>query len=210
LYTIAEEGILDKMFFWIIALLIALSIHEYAHARVADELGDPTPRVNGRLTLNPLAHLDPLGTFALLFFRFGWGKPVPIDPYNLRNPRRDQALIALAGPASNLIFTLILSFVYRFLPFSFFSSFVLALASMNVGLAIFNLLPFGPLDGAKVFLGFIPEDLASEWEEVLNQYGLFILLILFLPLANGNSLLGITLRPAVDFLIKTLFSSPII
>ena len=98
---------------WIISLLIALSVHEYAHARAADELGDPTPRMNGRLTLNPIAHLDPFGTLALIFFGFGWGKPVLIDPYNLKDPRKDQALISLAGPGSNFILAVVVSLIYR-------------------------------------------------------------------------------------------------
>src|SRR3990167_10568404 len=89
--------------FFIPALLIALTVHEFSHALVADKLGDPTPRLMKRLSLNPLNHLDPIGTLMLLFFHFGWGKPVPFDPFNLRHPRRDAALISLAGPVSNLI-----------------------------------------------------------------------------------------------------------
>src|SRR3972149_2555477 len=89
--------------FWALALILAITIHEFAHALAADRLGDPTPRLMGRLTLNPLAPLDPLGTLMLLIARFGWGKPVQFDPFNLRHPRRDSALISLAGPASNLI-----------------------------------------------------------------------------------------------------------
>ena len=89
--------------FWLVALAMAITIHEFAHAYTADRLGDPTPRLQGRLTLNPLAHLDPLGTLMLLLVRFGWGKPVQFDPFNLKNPRKDGALISLAGPASNLL-----------------------------------------------------------------------------------------------------------
>lgn len=198
--------------FSLIALLIALSIHEYAHARAADELGDPTPRIEGRLSLNPLAHLDPVGTLALFFFRFGWGKPVQIDLFNLRNPRRDQALIALAGPASNFLVALVAGAIYqlltRFLPNSISSLLfppLLIIAEMNLGLGIFNLLPFGPLDGNKVLLGFLPEDSVAEWEEVLHRYGFFILLFLFLPMGNGVSILDLTLRPLVDFIVTLLF-----
>src|SRR3990172_11954241 len=89
--------------FWLLGLTVAITVHEFAHAYAAERLGDPTPRLMGRLTLNPLAHLDPLGTLMLLIARFGWGKPVQFDPFNLRHPRRDSALISLAGPASNLI-----------------------------------------------------------------------------------------------------------
>jgi Zn-dependent protease len=94
---------------WAVALVLAIAIHEYAHARAADTLGDPTPRALGRLTLDPRAHLDPLGTLMLLVLGFGWGRPVEFDPYNLRSPRRDGALIALAGPVSNLLFALVLA-----------------------------------------------------------------------------------------------------
>src|SRR3989344_1658008 len=88
---------------WTISIVLAITIHEFAHAFAADRLGDPTPRLMGRLTLNPLAHLDPLGTLLLLIARFGWGKPVIFDPFNLRNPRRDSAIISLAGPVSNIL-----------------------------------------------------------------------------------------------------------
>jgi len=202
--------------FWIIALLIALSVHEYAHARAADELGDPTPRVTGRLTLNPLAHLDPFGTLALFLFRFGWGKPVQIDPYNLRNPRRDQAIIALAGPASNFITAILFSSLYRlagqFFPFvnnNLFYLFIFSTVIMNLGLGLFNLLPIGPLDGAKILTGFLPQDLALEWEKVISQYGLIIMIFLFLPFpgASGVSLLELTLAPIRNFLLQILLPS---
>src|SRR3990167_10883511 len=98
---------------WLAALIIAVTIHEFAHAFAADRLGDPTPKLMGRLTLNPLAHLDVLGTLMLLIARFGWGKPVQIDPFNLQNPRRDSALIALAGPLSNLLLAVVLSLILR-------------------------------------------------------------------------------------------------
>jgi len=103
-------------FVWILSLLIAISVHEAAHAYSAEYLGDPTPRLQGRTTLNPLAHLDPLGTLMLLLFRFGWGRPVQFDPYNLANPRRDAALISLAGPTSNLILATLASLFIRFIP----------------------------------------------------------------------------------------------
>jgi len=193
---------------WIIALPIALSVHEYAHAKVADCLGDPTPRLNGRLTLNPLAHLDPIGTLTLLLFHFGWGKPVPIDPYNLQNPRKDQALIALAGPASNFIVVLLLAGIINFTPLSslpWFFSLAMSIVMMNLGLGLFNFLPLGPLDGAKIFLGLLPEDLAVEWEQVLNQYGLIGLVLFFLPLINGHSLLELTLGSAIRLILNLLF-----
>src|SRR3990167_795118 len=100
-------------FSWLIALITAITIHEFSHAWSADRLGDPTPRSQGRLTLNPLAHLDPLGTLMMLLVKFGWGKPVQFDPYNLKNPKRDAAIISFAGPFSNLILASILAIVLR-------------------------------------------------------------------------------------------------
>jgi len=200
--------------FWLPALIIALAVHEYSHARVADELGDPTPRAAGRLTLNPLAHIDPIGTIALLLFHFGWGKPVPIDPYNLRNPRRDQALIALAGPLSNFLVAIAFSLAYflsgKFLPLSsepilyvIFSTIVV----MNLGLGLFNLIPVGPLDGTKIVGGLLSSQAAAEWEETTSRFGIIILLLLFLPLpgSGGRSLLDLTFSPILRFLFGLLF-----
>src|SRR3990167_2370413 len=102
--------------YFLFGLIIAITIQEFAHAFLADRLGDPTPRAQGRLTLNPLAHLDPVGTLMLLIFRFGWGKPVIFDPYNLAHPRRDAGLISLAGPVSNIILAIGLSLILRFIP----------------------------------------------------------------------------------------------
>src|SRR3989344_2874340 len=102
-----------ELLFIIPTLLAAITVHEFAHAWTADRLGDPTPRLQGRLSLNPLKHLDPLGTLMLLLFRFGWGKPVQFDPFNLKRPRQDGALISLAGPASNLSLALLLSLFVR-------------------------------------------------------------------------------------------------
>src|SRR3972149_11313525 len=100
---------------FLVSLIISITIHEFAHGFAADKLGDPTPRIQGRLTLNPKAHLDPFGTIMILLVGFGWGKPVQFDPYNLKDPRRDAALISLAGPASNIILAILLSIILRLL-----------------------------------------------------------------------------------------------
>ncbi len=197
--------------FWLIALIIALSVHEYAHARLADELGDPTPRLAGRLTLNPLAHFDWLGTLALLLFHFGWGKPVPIDPFNLRHPRRDEALIASAGPLANFLLAVILALLFRLLslwgnilPSFLFQPLTFLLATtviLNLGLGVFNLLPIPPLDGSKIFLGLLPKDLAFSLASELNRYGLVLLLIfLFLPFGQGTTLADLFFGPLLTFL----------
>lgn len=195
---------------WIIALLVAITIHEASHAFVADRLGDPTAKLMGRLTLNPLAHLDPLGTLFLLIARFGWGKPVPIDPFNLRNPRRDSALISLAGPFSNLILASILSIILRLISFVPLSQLVFLLIQtllipiiiLNVGLGIFNLLPVSPLDGFKIVGGFLPKNLALQWEE-LESYGLFFLLLMLFPFAGGSLLTNI-LGPILSLILNIL------
>jgi Zn-dependent protease len=206
-----------SLVFWLLALVLAVDIHEFAHAWVADKLGDPTPRINDRLTLNPLAHLDPIGSLALLLFHIGWGKPVPIDPFNLAHPRRDAAMISLAGPASNLLAATILAIILRFplvqqLPI--LTPFLLAFIIICVGLGIFNLIPLPPLDGAKILFGLLPSDLAADWEETLNQYGLILLLLILFPLFGGTPLINIIVGPIINFILNLLlpasFFTPLI
>ena len=192
-----------SFFIWFFALLVAVSVHEFSHALVADRLGDPTPRVNGRLTLNPLAHLDPLGTLMLLLIRLGWGKPVPIDPYNLESPRRDTALISLAGPASNLILATVLSVFTGLLNYWFIHLIFLPLIILNVSLAIFNLLPFPPLDGSKILFGLLPSNLALRYEEILGEYGLIIILFLLFPF-SGRSFISYLVSPIINFILDLL------
>lgn len=190
---------------WAVGLVLAISVHEYAHARAADTLGDPTPRAQGRLTLNPKAHLDPLGTLALLFLGFGWGRPVQFDPYNLRNPRRDSALIAIAGPVSNLIFATILSLLIRFFPgIGLLSSVFSILIMMNITLAIFNLVPIFPLDGEKILGGLLPSDLYREFAGIMNQYGTIILIFMLLPIAGGVSPISALISPVISFVAHLL------
>lgn len=190
---------------WAIGLILAISIHEYSHARAADQLGDPTPRSQGRLTLDPRAHLDPLGTLALLFLGFGWGKPVMFDPYNLRSPRRDSALIAIAGPISNLLFALVLSLIMKFVPiFDVLSSIFSVLIMMNITLAIFNLVPVFPLDGEKILGGILPPDLYREYETIMRQYGTIILIFMLLPIAGGTSPISALISPVISFVAGLL------
>lgn len=190
---------------FLISIIIALTIHEFSHAFIADRLGDPTPRANDRLSLNPLKHLDPIGTFMLIFARFGWGKPVPIDPYNLRNPRRDEILIALAGPASNLLLATVLSLVLRLFPYYIPYAIYYILISVNVSLAVFNLLPIPPLDGSKIFFNLLPVDESAKWEEELNRYGQILLIAaLFLPLINGSTLVSLIMSPILRGILSLL------
>lgn len=190
---------------WAVGLTLAISIHEYSHAVAADRLGDPTPRSQGRLTLNPRAHLDPLGTLTLVLLGFGWGKPVQFDPYNLRSPRRDSALIAIAGPLSNLAFATILSLIMRFIPgLGLFSAVFPIIIVMNISLAIFNLVPVFPLDGEKILGGLLPHDLYLEYAGIMRQYGTIILIFLLLPIASGASPISALISPAISFLSRLL------
>jgi len=195
---------------YVIAILTAITVHEFAHAWAANRLGDPTARLAGRITLNPLAHLDPLGTLALLIFRFGWGKPVPFDTYNLKNPRRDSALISFAGPAANFILAILFSIVIRlghlFLgPTAYFLEIILTpFIFLALTLAVFNLLPFHPLDGGKVIVGLLPEKLAYQWDEILQRFGFYLVLFLILPLFGGYSLVSLIISPIIRILLSLL------
>lgn len=190
-------------------LIVAISVHEFAHAALADHLGDPTPRLSGRLTLNPLAHLDPIGTFLLFFAGFGWGKPVMFDPFNLRNPRKDAAVISLAGPSSNIAMAILASILIRLtqnFPLLPLSSFLFDILSLfiyyNILLAIFNLIPIHPLDGFKVIAGLLPKKYYSEWME-LERYGMLFLILLIFPFF-GNSPITTLLSPVMRFFLSLL------
>jgi Zn-dependent protease len=182
---------IPQLLFYFLIIIPSAIAHEYAHGFVADKLGDPTARHAGRLTLNPKAHIDLYGTILLplflLFvsggnFMFAYAKPVPYNPYNLSNRRWGPAIVALAGPASNLILALIFSLIIKilpigFLPFSFFNL-ISIIVFANVLLAVFNLVPIPPLDGSKILFAFLPKSM-SHIQEQLERSG-FIILIIFL------------------------------
>jgi Zn-dependent protease len=193
----------SELLFFLPALLIAITIHECSHAWMADYLGDPNPRLAGRISLNPLKHLDPIGTLMLLFFQFGWGKPVQIEFSNLRHPKRDSALISVAGPASNLILAAILSIIIQlnFLPI--LSLFLIPLIIININLAVFNLLPVPPLDGSKILYGILPLNWADEYNDFMSRYGSILLILLIIPI--GSSSLAISLiMPVIRFLLDIM------
>lgn len=187
-------------------LIIAIGIHEAAHCFTADYLGDPTPRSLGRTTLNPLAHLDPLGTLVIVVTgMFGWGKPAPFDPYNLRDPRRDTALIALAGPVSNIILAIIVSLIWRSLPIPhFLVSILYFLIRINISLALFNLIPIPPLDGSKVLAGILNRETSREFEGFASGNSLLLLLLLLLPIFGGRSLALLLISPVSNLLLTFL------
>lgn len=188
---------------FMVGLLMSISVHEYTHCFVTDKLGDPTPRIKGRLTLNPLAHLDPIGTLAIILTGFGWGKAAPYDPYNLKEPVRDAAIIAAAGPASNLLIATILSILLK-LGFGgdFFALFSIQLIFINIALALFNLLPVYPLDGGKIMRALLPHQASLEYEDIMNRYGTVILIMMVFPWAGGQSAVSALLRPIIDVFLK--------
>lgn len=158
-------------------LLFAITIHEYAHGRAALWLGDPTAKQMGRLTLNPLPHIDPLGAICLFLFNFGWAKPVPVDVRYFRNIRRDTIVMALAGPVANLATALAAGLLIRFLvlPSEVYLRALLWLILMSIGLGIFNLLPLPPLDGSHVLENILPPAAAVKYR-VFRRYGPFVLI----------------------------------
>ncbi|HET7713022.1 MAG TPA: site-2 protease family protein [Patescibacteria group bacterium] len=171
---------LETIYFWLVGLLLAITFHEAAHAWVADKLGDKTPRYMGRVNLNPLAHLDPVGTLLILFAGFGWGKPVQFNPLSLRNPALGAALISLAGPLTNFILAGVFAILIRLeiAPLNLWAQ----IAAINIMLGVFNLVPFAPLDGEKVVGGLLPPSLRAGWSSI-QAYGIFYL-IAFIFLAG--------------------------
>ena len=193
-----------SFFISLLAIASAITIHEFAHAWAADRLGDPTPRMQGRLTLNPLAHLDPLGTLMLILFRFGWGKPVQFDQFNLKNPRRDAMLISIAGPASNLLTATLAAIILRFLPSNLLTFLTLQpFIVISVVLAVFNFVPVHPLDGGKILSGLLPLSLAREWEQIQAQFGTILLIMMVLPWGGTAPIFYLT-GPIVQFILNIL------
>lgn len=201
------------------AVLIAITIHEYWHGMIAYKLGDSTAAEAGRLTLNPLAHLDPIGTLMLILFRFGWAKPVPVNFNNLNHPKRDMIYVSLAGPVANILTAIIFALTLRLSYYFFFritvvqntiflkliitliKGWLLFLQTgviINLALAIFNLIPVPPLDGSKILLGLLPSSPAYRYAK-LESYGPVILLILVL-----SGIIGKILFPIVFFLFNLL------
>jgi Zn-dependent protease len=168
---------------FVIAVVIAITVHEFSHAAVATIEGDRTPRSQGRLTLNPLAHLDPLGSIALVLAGFGWGKPVQFSPFQLRSQRAGAALVGLAGPASNFVLALLSAVILRLVIYQGVGEFTFLLlqrmVELNIVLGVFNLVPIPPLDGSRLLSIFLPQR-HQGIVYFLDQYGIFILLALLI------------------------------
>jgi len=198
-------------------LLFSLTVHEMAHALTADWYGDPTARRLGRISLNPAVHVDPVGTIMLPLlgllaggFVFGWAKPVPVNPANLKNHRRDFLVIAAAGPASNILMAIVASQLLGLVPGGLGASegvpgvlatFGFAMIQLNLLLAVFNMLPVPPLDGGNVLAGVLPEAIAASYDRLVRPYGFVILIVL---MATGwlYRLIG----PPLSFLMGWLLS----
>ncbi|MFC1815057.1 site-2 protease family protein [Thermodesulfobacteriota bacterium] len=194
-------------------ILLALSFHEYAHAYIANKFGDDTAKRSGRLTLNPLAHLDPIGTLMIFLVHFGWAKPVPVNSHRLRNPKKDMLWISAAGPLANMILALISGILLRFIfatvgahnQHSIIGLLIYAVfmsLQINLALAIFNLLPISPLDGSKILFGLLPVKHEGKIY-FLERYGPFILLgLIIFGRVTGVSILGGLIWPFVKFFGK--------
>lgn len=213
---------------FLVSMILGLAFHEFCHGFVANGLGDSTPRRYGRLTLNPLAHLDPIGSALILFVGFGWAKPVPVNPYNTPNPQRSMVLIAAAGPVSNLavaglagipIKLGVVPFFHPFVnpgdaaywariwsdsPENLIGLFLGTIVLLNVILAVFNFVPIPPLDGFRVVAGLLPPDLSRQFAQ-LERWGPGILLLLFMmPFVSGGTFnpLFDVMGPVIQVLLR--------
>lgn len=183
-------GFIMNMITGLPGIIIAMVVHEFAHARVAYALGDFTPKLAGRLTLNPAAHIDPIGLLMLLVAHFGWAKPVQINPYNFSNPRRDDLLVSIAGPVSNLItafITLLVMVLLLKMDFEMSRGMQLVftlIMVININFAIFNMLPIPPLDGFHVLRNILPYELARQLEGLERYSMIFLIIILMTPILS--------------------------
>lgn len=195
-------------------VIVAITFHEFAHAFVADKLGDDTPRRQGRLNLNPLSHIDPVGFFMLIFAHFGWGKPVEINPANFNRKRSmsaQEALVALAGPVMNLIIAIVLTIIL-FAITTFTPTFILSTTGMligltlqmaisvNIGLGVFNLIPLPPLDGSKILMHFLPYN-AKTWFD--NNAQIFYIVFIVLWVTN---LISYIISPVINIVSTGIYS----
>jgi Zn-dependent protease len=217
---VSEERIAQFITLGII-VLVSFPVHEFSHALAALRLGDATAKLFGRLTLNPIVHFDPLGGLMLLItgllgFGFGWAKPTPVNPNNLRGGRQGEAIVSFAGPASNLVLAVAAALPLRYivasdvavpnLVFFILADFVL----INLALMVFNLIPIPPLDGAKVLYALLDPRTAYQIRPYLEQYGFVLLFILIVPLGAGGSILGRLFVAIVGPLSDLLVGIPLV
>jgi len=211
------ENFLRQAIWFVPPFLLAISFHESAHAYVAYRLGDPTARDLGRVTLNPIAHIDPLGFLMLFLVHFGWAKPVPVNPYNLKNPIRDNLWISLAGPTSNLILAIFSALLFRsLLPLligrtdgEFFLTMLQLSVTLNLVLMVFNLFPIPPLDGFHILEGLVSTENYVKLQ-ALNRYGpLILMVIIMFGFITRVNIFGLIFGPIVSVLGGFLLGMPV-
>lgn len=199
---------LEQMILYIPAIVIGLTFHEFAHGWVAYRLGDPTAKNQGRLTFNPVPHLDPIGLIMLFLAGLGWAKPVPVNPFHFRGDRaRGMLLVSLAGPGANIVVAFVAAFLLHFGLYSinpYLQDLVFYVLFINVGLAIFNLIPVPPLDGSKILAGLMPKQAGFIYN--MEAYGMIILLLLVFTGLLGKIILP--LRQAVMTVLITIAGIP--
>lgn len=204
-------GYIGELLYVIPAVLLVLTIHEFGHAYVAYKMGDVTAKEEGRLSLNPFKHIDPIGLLSLIIFKFGWGKPVPVDFTALRNLRKGMIFVSLAGPLFNLITAFLLAPLWGWMStnpvvlagFSYFVQLVQYIIVLSVYLAIFNLIPIPPLDGSKVVFALTKRPLRYLYDEALNYYGIiFLIVLLVVPFFRFQYFLLKIISPIINLLSK--------
>ena len=214
-----SEDLIARVIVVAIMLLVGFPVHEFAHALTAYRLGDGTAKLFGRLTLNPIAHFDPLGGILLAVtmlsgsgFAFGWAKPTPVNPRNLEYGRWGEAIVAAAGPISNLVLAIVAAIPLRYILANLTLAsevpllalqILLLFIQINLVLMVFNLFPIPPLDGSKVLFAFLPPQVAWRWRPMLEQYGFILLLIVFF-LPPGNSVGARIVIPIIDAFLSFL------
>ncbi|MCL5093541.1 MAG: site-2 protease family protein [Patescibacteria group bacterium] len=184
---------------WVVAFLAAVTVHEFMHAWTANYLGDPTARMKGRISLNPLAHLDIFGTLMILLVGFGWGKPVPVNPNNFKNPKVGWALVSLAGPLANFVLAAVLALLYHFVKLPIFGvELLFIIVLINVRLMVFNLIPIPPLDGSRVLYAILPKNIDVQKFEIYGMLALVALVFL------GSGFLFGIIVPACNAVLSLL------
>ncbi|MBN8689782.1 MAG: site-2 protease family protein [Armatimonadetes bacterium] len=206
---------IESLFIIVPIVLLSIAIHEYAHAKLADAAGDPTPGFYGRVTMNPLKHLDPFGTLFIIMSSlagvgFGWGKPVPMDPRKMRNPRWDHFWAVIGGPLSNLIQAIVYAILLRVVMIAMpgqMSILLLVFAYgilINISLFLFNLLPLGPLDGMWIAGTFMNEQNRLKWTRWNLTYGQALFIFMILPVIDGRSMVSVVIGPLRNYLQNIL------
>ncbi len=208
--NLGRDYFINLLLFVLPAVIIVLTLHEFGHAFAAYKMGDETAKREGRLTLNPLRHIDPFGMIALILFRFGWGKPIPVDFFALRNLRKGMVVVSLAGPLMNFLTAIILSPLYKLMfkstvmqaGFSYFIVLIEYIILYSIYLGIFNLIPVPPLDGSKVLFAVSKRPQRFLLDESMNWYGMIFLIILIaIPFFNFGNLLSFIVNPILRILL---------